>query len=129
MYEGYSNLESLDLLSFNIENVSNMIQMFSGCFSLKSLELSLFKTDKFTNACLMFDDCKSLESLKLPSFNKEKVKDMQHMFGCSNRYGIKLLNNCLAKDNKGKCKLIINKKDYDVCDYIEYDEFKKYGIN
>ena len=35
-----SSLESLNLSSFNTENVINMYTMFSYCYSLKSLDIS-----------------------------------------------------------------------------------------
>ena len=98
----------------------------------------------------MFEDCKSLESLNLPSFNKENLRDMQNMFhGCyklkefhdenngnneitmiykinKEEEEIKILCEDFVEENKGKCKLIINKKEYDLCEKIKYD---KYGIN
>ena len=39
---------------------------------------------------------------------------------------IKVLDEEFIKNNKGNCKLFINKKEYDICEYIEY---KKYSIN
>ena len=39
---------------------------------------------------------------------------------------IKILCEDFVEENKGKCKLIINKKEYDLCEKIKYD---KYGIN
>ena len=28
----------------------------------------------------------------------------------------------LLKKNKGNCKLVINEKEYNICEYIKYDE-------
>jgi surface protein len=48
MYNRCSSLESIDLSSFNTNNVINMNDMFKGCSSLKSLDLSSFNTNNVT---------------------------------------------------------------------------------
>ena len=40
--------------------------------------------------------------------------------------GIRILGKDFVKNNKRNCKVIINKREYKLCDYINYD---KYGIN
>ena len=50
------NLQSLDLSSFNAQNVINMNEMFSGCKNLKNIDLSSF------------------------NYNNEKVKKKEDMF-------------------------------------------------
>ena len=50
------NLESLDLSSFNAQNVTNMSEMFGGCKNLKNIDLSSF------------------------NYNNEKVEENKDMF-------------------------------------------------
>ena len=59
MFYGCYSLESINLSSFNTNNVTNMICMFSGCSSLKSIDLSLFNTKNVTNMNYMFKGCSS----------------------------------------------------------------------
>ena len=83
MFSGCSGLTSLDLSSFKTDNVTNMEGMFSGCSSLTSLDLSSFKTDNVTNMSSMFSRCSSLTSLDLSGFKTDNVKVMRDMFrGC-----------------------------------------------
>ena len=76
----WGKLTSLDLSSFNTENVTDMSYMFRYCTSLTSLDLSGFNTEKVTNMAGMFSYCESLTSLDLSGFNTEKVMDMAGMF-------------------------------------------------
>ena len=46
MFYGYSSLESIDLSSFNTNNVTDMICMFYGCSSLKIENVKLNKNEK-----------------------------------------------------------------------------------
>ena len=55
---GCSNLESLDLHSFNTSNVEDMSLIFSGCKKLKEIKgISQFNTEKVTNMNHMFSYC------------------------------------------------------------------------
>ena len=79
-FSSCSSLKTLDLSSFNTSNVYDMSHMFSGCTSLKSLNLSSFNTSNVIYMNWMFEYCTSLESIGLSSFNINNVKDMNHMF-------------------------------------------------
>ena len=46
--------------------------------------------------------------------------------GNEEKDGIQILGKDFVKNNKQNCKMIINKKEYDICDYIRYND---YGIN
>ena len=48
LFYGINNLQSLDLSSFNTQNVTNMKLMFYNCYNLKSLDLSSFNTQNVT---------------------------------------------------------------------------------
>jgi len=80
MFYECSSLESIDLSSFNTNNVTNMKYMFYDCFSLKSIDLTLFNTNNVTDMSCMFYKCSSLKSIELSSFNTYNVTDMRSMF-------------------------------------------------
>ena len=146
MFDGCSSLKILNLSSFNTQDVTAMKYMFNGCSSLVRLNLSSFNMKNVTTMRNMFSRCSSLKILDLPSFNKENIKDTQNMFdGCSelkefnsksfnqkneitmiykiNSPLIRVLGNEFVKNNKGKYKLFINKKEHDICELILCKEF------
>ena len=83
MFEGCSKLTSLDLTTFNTENVQNNCSMFKDCSSLTSLTFGNFYVGFSTNLSAMFQGCSALTSVDLSKFNTANVIDMQYMFdGC-----------------------------------------------
>ena len=60
--------------------LTNMSHMFSGCSSLKSVDLSSFNTNNINNMSFVFDACRHLESINLSSLNTHNVKKMWGMF-------------------------------------------------
>ena len=74
MFSYCESLESIDLSSFNTNNVNNMSGMFRYCESLKSIDLSSFNTNNVTNMSYMFNHCESLkiENIKIKK-NEEKI--------------------------------------------------------
>ena len=80
MFNGCSELTSLDLSSFNTAQVTDMSNMFTGCKKLASLNLSSFNTAQVTDMSYMFSDCEGLTLLDLSSFNTAQVTDMEGMF-------------------------------------------------
>ena len=83
MFQGCTNLKSLDLSSFNTEKVTNMKLLFAMCNRLTEIDVSSFDTEKVTSMYGMFGECSSLISLDLSSFNTQNVAFMQFMFyGC-----------------------------------------------
>ena len=91
LFFGLKNLQSLDLSSFNTQNVTNMSYMFYKCNNLQSLDLSSFNTQKVTNMSYMFYECKYLQNLDLSSFNTQNVTSMSDMFyKCNNLQNLDL---------------------------------------
>lgn len=83
MFNQCGKLASLDLSGFKTSNVAKMNSMFDSCASLTSLDLSGFDTSQVTNMESMFSSCSSLASLKLSGFNTSCVTSMGWMFfGC-----------------------------------------------
>ena len=54
MFDYCESLKSIDLSSFNTNNVTNMSHMFLGCKSLESIDLSPFNTNNVTNMSYIF---------------------------------------------------------------------------
>lgn len=85
LFEGCSNLTSLDLSGFDSSNIKDMSNMFRQCRSLTSLDLSSLDTGNVTNMGFMFLGCSNLTSLDLSGFDTSNVRSMLSMFlGCSN---------------------------------------------
>jgi surface protein len=80
MFSKCKNIKSIDLSSFDSENVKNMKYMFSRCENLESINLSSFNTEKVNNMESMFANCKGLKNIDLSSFDTKNVIYMQSMF-------------------------------------------------
>ena len=84
MFNGCSKLTSLDVSGFNTSNVINMSNMFYKCGKLTSLDVSGFNTGNVTNMTNMFNGCGNLTSLDVSGFDTSKVTNMSYMFqNCS----------------------------------------------
>ncbi len=85
MFNGCTNITSLDLGSFDTSEVRYMQCMFKDCESLTNLNIKSFNTSRVVDMQSMFYNCNSIEDLDLSSFNTSEVRHMQHMFrSCSN---------------------------------------------
>ena len=80
MFDGCSDLTSLDVSHFNTQNVTNMTAMFSGCSGLTSLDVKNFNTQNVTDMWVMFSGCSGLISLDVKNFNTQNVTNMAAMF-------------------------------------------------
>ena len=80
MFYGLSNLRTIDLSSFNTQNVCNMSYMFYNCNQLPSINLSSFNTQNVYDMSYMFYNCNQIENLNLSSFNTQNVYNMSYMF-------------------------------------------------
>ena len=64
------------------------------------------------------------------NFNKNNIKDDSHIavtYKINKKYkGIRIFDRTFVSNNKMKCKMVINDKEYDMSDYIKYT---KYNIN
>jgi surface protein len=78
-------LTSLNLINFIVESLTDMSNMFNGCTQLKSIDLSSFNTIRVKYMSQLFKNCSRLSSLDLIKFNTINVVDMSSVFyGCSN---------------------------------------------
>lgn len=84
MFTNYSifagTLIKLDLSSWDVSNVENMLGMFDGCNLIKELNLSGWDTSNVTDMRWMFCDCDSLDTLNLSGWNTTNVTNMCAMF-------------------------------------------------
>lgn len=91
MFQGCSSLASLDLSKFNTSRVTSMYSMFDGCRSIKAFELSSFDTGSVTWMGGMFQDCSSLRTVDVSSFDTSSVNNLSWMFsGCSSLASVDL---------------------------------------
>lgn len=86
MFEGCTNLESIDLSSFDTENMKSMTGMFFSCTKLDTLDLSSFATPKMVSMVDAFRNCKNLKTIYVTSaFTTDKVTlDFSIFDGCVN---------------------------------------------
>lgn len=91
MFQGCSSLASLDLSKFDTSKVKRMFWMFKGCTSLKTLDLSSFDTKNASEIGGLFGDCSSLRTVDVLSFDTSNVNDLNGMFsGCSSLVSVDL---------------------------------------
>ena len=94
MFAGCSELQILDLSSFDNENAKYMEFMFNKCDKLKEIKgINKFTTNQVTNMKAMFQFCLELVNLDLSKFKTPNVIDISFMFGnCNKLKKIKGLN-------------------------------------
>ena len=76
MFDGCIALNNL-YLDFNTHNVigDGMVAMFNGCTNLASLNISSFTTDRITNMTDLFNGCTSLATLHIDKFDMSNVSN------------------------------------------------------
>ena len=80
MFNKCKSITTLDLSSFDTNNVTDMSAMFQFCESLAYINLDGWKTDKVTNMRYMFSKCHNLVELDLSHFLTKNVTNMSNMF-------------------------------------------------
>ena len=79
-----TKLKSLDLSSWNIENVVDMNGLFLSSTLLQQVKLANWNTKSVTNMAQVFSGLQALESLDIANWNTENVTSMHEMFLGSN---------------------------------------------
>ncbi len=108
MFENCYNLTSIELSSFNTEEVCIIDNMFYDCRSLKSLNLSNFKTHKITDLDNIFYNCYSLEYLDISNFNTENTYNYRNMFFNTSSLISLNLTNFIIRENSNIENMILN---------------------
>lgn len=89
-----TEIEYLDLSTFNTSSAITMQNMFADMKKLKTLDVSNFNTSQVTNMWYMFGGLKAITELDISTFNTSKVYNMGYMFsGMENLTSINLGNN------------------------------------
>ena len=79
MFEGCSNLISVDLTNTHKFNWAYLDNMFKDCFNLVHIDFIKFKFAA-NSATDMFRNCYSLTSIDLSKLDISKVKSLSYMF-------------------------------------------------
>lgn len=81
MFADCSNINNLNLISFDTSNVKDMTSMFDGCIKLEKITFSeLFTTNNVVNITAMFRKCLSLVYIDTTHFNFSNVLSISQMF-------------------------------------------------
>ena len=110
MFNGCTNLVSINTQDWNTCNVTDMYCMFRVCSNITSLDLSNFITDKVIDMQYMFAYCRKLEILDISNFDmcSCSLESCYDMFsGCTSLHTLRL-DNC-SNDTISK---IINSKGF-----------------
>ena len=89
MFDGCSNLVSVDLSTWDCSQLTSTEAMFRNCTLLTSFDTSTIKnwnTENLTNTSSMFSGCSALTKLDLSNLNVSKVTNMSRMFEDSMRH-------------------------------------------
>ena len=79
--DGNNTIKSLDMKNWDISNVTNMSDMFSGCAYLTSVDVSNWDTSNVTNMSKIFNGCTHLTSVDVSNWDTSNVTNMTYMFG------------------------------------------------
>lgn len=95
MFQGCTNLTTVDASDWDTSNVTSMERMFSSCRSLTELDLSDLNTSQVTNMQNMFSGCSNLISLDLSNFDMSNVvgKTSSMFAACTSLQTLRL-DNC-----------------------------------
>jgi surface protein len=94
MFDGCTNLVSINTQDWDTSNVTRMVAMFRNCTSLTSLDLSNWDTSNVTSMTDMFCDCSELEELNLSGFSMPPFIDFSGVFMNCNNLRILHLKGC-----------------------------------
>ena len=105
MFAGCSSLtnESLAAMaSLDVRNVKDMGYMFASCSSIKKADFTNIEVNELTNMEGMFSGCKDLTDVSFGAkFDTSKVTNMSHLFeGCENLKGTPLNQNINTNPKK-----------------------------
>ena len=93
MFNSLSKVTSINCENFATDNVTNMGNMFSGCTSLKQLDLNSWNTANVTNMTGVFESCSSLTFLEVSKWKTGKVINASWLFDrCKNLKNLDVSN-------------------------------------
>lgn len=80
MFEGCTELRTVDAENLNLSGVTNVSRMFYDCVALQSLDAADWDMSSVTNMSLMFHNCSILHDLDVSRWDTSSVRDMSGMF-------------------------------------------------
>jgi len=80
MFNGSTKLESLNLQSLNLSAAENLNSMFQSCYSLREIDLSNLDASHVTTMSGMFSQCSAISSINLSNLKLGSVIDMSYLF-------------------------------------------------
>lgn len=84
MFSGCSSLQSVDVSTFQPDQVRNFGSMFYGCSSLETLDVSNWNTSQGVVFSSMFMNCTALKSLDVSGFDVQQAGSLSALFrNCS----------------------------------------------
>ena len=89
MFNNCSNLNQIEFGdNFNIDNATNLSDMFNSCSSIKILKLKNFNSNHITNVDRMFKDCSNLETIYVnENFNLVNITGNDMFLNCDKLIG------------------------------------------
>ena len=100
IFNGCSELVSLDLSAIDTRNIKSINNMLKNCTALKGIAWgSDFKVNNLTELVGVFQNCSSLVKLDLRSWNTANIKNMSSLFsGCTSLVTLNIQNFNIATD-------------------------------
>lgn len=85
MFYGCSKLKTIDVSNFNTYNVINMQSTFDSCYSLTSIDVTKWQTPNLLSTHAMFSLDHVLSSIDVSNFDMSNIVSCEYMFqGCGN---------------------------------------------
>ena len=85
MFNGCSNLQTIDASNWNTSKVTDMRYTFRNCSNLQAIDVSKWDTSKVTNMTDLFNNCTKLITIDVSNWDTSNVTSMDNMFkSCNN---------------------------------------------
>lgn len=93
-FSGCSSLKKLDLSGWNVEKVSDFINLFSGCIELEEIKgINDWNTNNVTGMSCTFLNCQNISKLDLSKWDLKNVTNMTQTFWNMKKLKNLFLNN------------------------------------
>ena len=80
LFNGMSNLVSVDTSNLDVSRTEDMTMMFMGCTKLSDIDLSRWDTSKVTSLFATFANCKALTAPAMDNWDTSNVTTMRALF-------------------------------------------------
>lgn len=90
LFQGCSNLGTIDVSSWDMSNITDTQYMFQYCMNLQTLDVSNWNTQNFYDTNYMFYDCSQLQTLDVSGWRLPNLAHAYYMF--ANCYNLQALD-------------------------------------